>query len=583
VAFLHDVRYSVRALARTPGFTAALIVSAAIGIGANAVVFGFIGNLVDPSTVMPGVVDDGWQGKLATIRGLLLFVSIFVFVISGASVIGLLLSRGAARVHETAVRVALGAQGSQLFRPLVAEGLVVGIAATAFGLLTAFWTIRGLPALFYDADVEAIPFSVDWPGLLIATLSGTLVVAGGALAPLIWTSRNRPAPDSRGTGPGLANTFGRWRSSLVRVQLALCAILLVSTSAVGKQLNAALRTDYAEQTGDAIVVRLDKVLRLQSFLSALPESLQDLPVGLTLVMPGGRVQTMTYRPTDDTSGMNLFELGTNIIGSGNLDLSGLVLVSGRTFQATDTAKSRRVALVNEAAVPLLNTVRANVLGMTLMNAGGRTGEIVGIVREVPLRTLQRRSGPMIYLPYYQQFSPSLSIVIGTRTAPSQELLASVAANLDPVKDGKFLGVTTLQTHLAQTATAADRLISGVVQVFAALATLLSFIGVIGVTSDAVARRTPEIALRLALGAPRWRIVGGVMRYGTGLAVIGVTAGLLLCFVGFLFVEPRLDGSRGPEPIIWFAAPIVLLVTMAAGTLLPARRALAVDPARLLRD
>ena len=583
MAFQHDVRYSIRALARTPGFTAALIVSAAVGIGANAVVFGFIGSLVDPSTVMPGVVDDGWQGKLATIRGLLLFVSIFVFVISGSSVIGLLLSRGAARVHETAVRVALGAQGSQLFRPLVAEGLVVGIAATAFGLLTAFWTIRGLPALFYDADVEAIPFSVDWPGLLIATVSGTLVIAGGALAPLIWTSRNRPAPDSRGTGPGLANTFGRWRSSLVMMQLALCAILLVSTSAVAKQLHAALRTDYAEQTGDAIVVRLDKVLRLQSFLSALPEPLADSPIGLTLMMPGGRLQVMTYRPTDDTSGMNIFELGTNVIGSANLDLNGLVLVSGRTFEATDTAKSRRVALVNEAAVPLLNTVRANVLGMSLMNASGRTGEIVGIVREVPFRTLQRRSEPTIYFPYYQQFSPSLSIVIGTKTAPSQELLTSVAANLENVKDGKFLSVTTMQTHLAQTATAADRLITGVVQVFAGLATLLSFIGVIGVTSDAVARRTPEIALRLALGAPRWRIVGGVMRYGTGLAVVGVTAGLLLCFAGFLFVEPRLDGSRGPEPAVWLAAPIILLVTMAVGTLLPARRALAVDPARLLRD
>ena len=74
-----------------------------------------------------------------------------------------------------------------------------------------------------------------------------------------------------------------------------------------------------------------------------------------------------------------------------------------------------------------------------------------------------------------------------------------------------------------------------------------------------------------------------MRYGTGLAVVGVTAGLLLSFVGFLFVEPRLDGSRGPEPLVWLAAPVVLLVTMAVGTLLPARRALAVDPARLLRD
>ena len=583
MSFQHDVRYSIRALARTPGFTAALVVSAAVGIGANAVVFGFIGNLVDPASVMPGVVDDGWHSRLATIRALLLFVSIFVFIISASSVIGLLLSRGAARVHETAVRVALGAQGSQLFRPLVAEGLVVGIAATAFGLLTAFWTIHGLPALFYDADVEAIPFNVDWWGLSIATVSGLLVIAGGALAPLIWTSRNRPSPDSRGTGPGLANTFGRWRSTLVVTQLALCAILLVSTSAVGKQLNAALRTDYAELKGDAIVVRLDKVLRLQSFLSALPETLKESPIGLTLVMPGGRPQIMTYQPADAASGTSKFDLGTNIIGATHLDLTGLLLVAGRAFEATDTRKSRPVALINEAAVPLLSTVRDNVLGMTLLDEGGRAGEIVGIVRELPFRTMQQRSGPMIYFPYYQQFSPSLTMIVGTRTAPSHELLTSVASSLDAVQDGKLLGVTTLQTHLAQTATAADRLIRGVVQAFAGLATLLSFIGVIGVTSDAVARRTQEIALRLALGAPRWRIVGGVMRYGTGLAVVGVTAGLLLSFVGFLFVEPRLDGSRGPEPLMWLAAPVILLVTMAVGTLLPARRALAVDPARLLRD
>ena len=134
MAFREDLRYSVRALSRTPGFAAALVASAAIGIGANAVVFGFIGNLVDPSLVMPGVADDGWQRRLSTIRVLLTAVSIFVFLIAGASVIGLLLSRGAARVHETAVRVALGAQGRQLFRPLIAEGVVIGLAAVASGL-----------------------------------------------------------------------------------------------------------------------------------------------------------------------------------------------------------------------------------------------------------------------------------------------------------------------------------------------------------------------------------------------------------------------------------------------------------------
>jgi ABC-type antimicrobial peptide transport system permease subunit len=113
--------------------------------------------------------------------------------------------------------------------------------------------------------------------------------------------------------------------------------------------------------------------------------------------------------------------------------------------------------------------------------------------------------------------------------------------------------------------------------------LLSLIGVTGVTSDAVARRTPEIALRMALGAPGWRIVAGVMMYGARLAVLGATAGVLLCLGVLRFVQPLPDGSRGPEVMIWIAAPAVLVLMMLFGTLLPARRALGVNPALLLRE
>jgi ABC-type antimicrobial peptide transport system permease subunit len=122
-----------------------------------------------------------------------------------------------------------------------------------------------------------------------------------------------------------------------------------------------------------------------------------------------------------------------------------------------------------------------------------------------------------------------------------------------------------------------------VRVFAGLAVFLSLIGVTGVTSDAVARRTPEIALRMALGAPSWRIVAGVMMYGARLAVMGATAGVLFCVGALQFIEPLHDGSRGPEFMVWATAPVVLVLMMVIGTLLPARRALAVDPALLLRE
>jgi len=584
VALWDDLRYSVRALSRTPGFAAALVASAAIGIGANAVVFGFIGNLVDPAAVMPGVADDGWQGRLGTIGVLLTAVSIFVFLIAAASVIGLLLSRGAARVHETAVRVALGAQGRQLFRPLIAEGVVVGVAAVAAGLLLAFWTVQSVPAAFYAGDVEALPFVMNWTGLLIATLVGTVVIFGGALAPLAWTSRRRPAPDSRGTGPGLANTFGNWRSALVVLELSLCAVLLISTGAVVKRLEGALRTDHAVRTGDSIVVRLERATRADRLITPLQKSFGEVRIELTHVLPGGLAAVVPYHLPVERAASDVLELGTNIIGGANLDLVGLVLIMGRTFDATDTIRSRGVALVNETAVPLLTSDGTPVLGMKLLDPKGRSSEVVGVVREMPFRTLQPRTRPMIYLAYFQRFPSTLSLIIDRPGAPtSDDVLASVAASLASVHGGSITAVTTMQQHLTLTSTAADRLVTGVVRVFAGLAVFLSLIGVTGVTSDAVARRTPEIALRMALGAPGWRIVASVMMYGVRLAAIGAAGGVILCLGVLRFVEPLPDGSRGPEVLVWAAAPTVLIVMMLIGTLLPARRALAVNPALLLRE
>jgi ABC-type antimicrobial peptide transport system permease subunit len=683
-----------------------LVVSAAIGIGANAVVFGFIGHLVDPAAALPGEDAGDWQSRLETIRTLLVVVAMFVFAIAGASVAGLLLSRGAARVHETSVRVALGAHGRDLLRPLLAEGALVAAAAIAFGLVAAFWTVHGLPAAFYEGDVEALPFVVDWRGLLIATVVGSTVVFAGALAPLAWTSRRRPAPDSRGTGPGLANTFGGWRSTLVIAQLTLCAVLLVSTGAVVDHLRAALRTDHAQRTGNAIVARVETtdplrpppvsryteslreglgdvaVAAIQFLpgglpgevphrLDGLPESWRPVPlatstfdanalrggrlrtldgrlfggrdemgscpvavvvdeslaaahlagdaVGRVMVSPEGTVVevvgVMRERSAPDAparatpprlwvygpqglradghaaieswnvpspAGARRTEtLRANVIDGANLDLVGLSLVQGRTFDARDTLVSCGVALVNEEAAAQIGAPTA--IGMAVVGPDGRRSEIVGVVRESPFRTLQPRAKPTVFYSSRQRGFSAVNLIVRVDGRASGAAVAAVTARLVDVRGGKVTAVTTLQDHLQQTSAPADRLITTVVQAFAGLAVLLSLIGVTGVTSDAVARRTPEIALRMALGAPRWRIVADVVTYGTRLAVAGSAVGVALCLAAFRLVEPLPDGGRGPDLWIWAAAPLTLVVMVVLGTLVPARRALAVEPSRLLRE
>lgn len=568
---------------RTPGFTAALILSGAVGVGVNAVVFGFIGHLVDPA-LMPDADVEGWQSRIATIQLLLMTVAAFVFVIAAASVSGLMLSRAAARVHETSVRVALGAYGRTLVRPLVAEGLVVAVASAALGVLAAFWTVRGLPALFYAEDIEALPLVVDWQGVTIAAALGVSVVCAGALAPLLWTSRSRPAPDSRGTGPGLANTFGGWRSTLVIGQLTLCAVLLISAASVVDHLEAALRTDHAERTGDSIVVRIERVASVAAFVDGLREVLGDVPVAIMHALPGGQFGTLPFRLNPAAPSEEALTLGVNVVDGDRPDLLGLVLAAGRVFDAGDSMKARRVAVVNQPAAALITSSTAmSPLGQQIIDPDGRPTEIVGVVREVPFRTLQSSAVPTVYMPYRQNRAPSVFLVTGGNRQWKASTLNAVEDRLRTIRVGRFASVTTLQEHLHKTAAPADRLVTTVVQVFAGLALMLSLVGVTGVTTDAITRRTAEIALRVALGAPRWRIVGGVMRYGARLAFFGASAGVVICLVGFRFVTPLPDGTRGPALWFWVAAILVLVAVVMAGSLLPARRALAVDPSRLLRE
>src|SRR5690606_30815346 len=145
-----------------------------------------------------------------------------------------------------------------------------------------------------------------------------------------------------------------------------------------------------------------------------------------------------------------------------------------------------------------------VLGVAVIDPDGRRSEIVGVVREAPYRTLQPKPRPTIYFPHRQHIRAVMHVVLPPSDALPAQTRAVVTAAAAGVRGGQITNITTMQEHLQRTSAPADRLVIIVVQVFAGLAVILSLIGVTGVAGDVVARRTPEIALRLALGAPRWR-------------------------------------------------------------------------------
>ena len=262
----------------------------------------------------------------------------------------------------------------------------------------------------------------------------------------------------------------------------------------------------------------------------------------------------------------------------SLDLSP---IAGKLFSDDLPVHDCRVGVINQQAAERYFNGRA-VGGAVIDGAGHRT-RIVGVVQSPVLRTSQRRAEPAIYLPMSQDFQPRMTLLLNARTNDDRTLTA-VRRALDLVPGGRSGSVvTTLEAHLSRTALAADRIATILVGAAAATALTLGILGLYGAMSDAARRRRREIAVRLALGAQSWRVIRQVLAEGIKLASVGAVAGL----AGSLLVArwlSRVTPIAGGAPLwAWLAAPLVLMVSVAIASVLPARRAASVDPLTIMRD
>jgi putative ABC transport system permease protein len=520
-----------------------------------------------------------------------------VLLIACANTATLLLGKATARTREVAVRAALGASRRRIVRQLVTESLLLGLVASACGVVLAHWGAITLAALTPAKVVRLAEIGIDW-----RVLAFTLVVSVGTsvlfgLVPALYAAKidlphalKQGGPLSLGGGRA-----ARSRAVLVASEIALAVVLLTGAGLLVKSLVALHRVDLGYQPEDVVVMRATGVRSPQEntrFFRDVMSRIRALPgvvaVGATSIPPGDLTNSgdgayfVDRRPdvrdrTRDTNAL------FTIVAPGTFAALGTPLKSGRDFNEGDVAGRPMVAIVNEALVR--ESFRGeNPIGRTLFcsfdTKEGMT--IVGVVGD----TRQRHPGlepiPDCIMPYGQHVYNgwTLNVVIRTLGDPTAltPTLRRVAAGVSPEVPVAF---TTMDDTVSGSRSAAGfrTVLFGV---FAALAACLAVAGVYGVMAYAVEQRSKEIALRIALGAGTGPVLRLVLRQGLALAALGLVVGLGGAVAAGRFLTTALFEVDPIDLEVYLGVAALLgIVTLIAGYV-PARRAAVMDPVRVLK-
>ena len=521
--------------------------------------------------------------------------ALLVLLIACANVAGMQLSRAVARRQELAVRAALGAGRARLVRQMVTESLVLAVCGGLAGVLLAVWGVKALVA----AAAATLPITTGL-GIDRTVLGVTLgvTVACGlvfGLVPALSASRGIQATlkdAGRGTSGGMSRH--KLRTTLVMGQLALATVLLIGAGLLVRSLVELQRIDLGYSTDSTLTFEIglpgtryptpesqDALFdQLYTRLAGLPGVVAVGGWG-NLPLLGGSSSSLAIdgRPVEG----KLPEVGYQVVSDDVFRAMRVPLKRGRWIGPADNAKAPRVALVSEGLAreywPNADPIGARIRLGPDPSAPWIT--IVGIVGDVR-RGVSGEPRATAYIPSRQDHWGGAAVVVRTAGDPMR-LLPAVRREikaLDPA-----LPVVEPQTvEDVQSAGLADRrLPMQLMSVFAALALVLAVIGVYGVMAYSVASRTREIGVRMALGAQPRSVFGMVLRQGLGAAAVGLTVGLAGAFALGGLLTKLLYGVS-PRDLLTFASVsgALIAVTLAA-CLIPARRAVRVDPLEALRS
>jgi macrolide transport system ATP-binding/permease protein len=552
-------------------------------------------------------MQDGYKDHLK----LLQWIAALVLLIACANIANLLLVRGMGRRAELSIRAALGAQRSRIVRQLLTESVLLSGLGGLLGLAVSFLGAHALLALAFPAQ-HNMPISASPSPLVIGFACALSLLTGilFGLAPALMAARAQPAEvlrsNARTTAPGAS-----WlQRALVVLQAALSLVLLVAAGLFTQSLNKAQNVDMKLDARNRYIAHINP--QAAGYQNTEVEPLYRIIVDRFHALPGVlKVGLSTYTPMESNNwGSGVKVHGDPDINKGAswvkgtseyFDSVGTHVVAGRGFTSQDTLHATPVAVVNQEFVKQFFGKRNPIghsFGQSGPGAAGKDGahEIVGVVEDTTYTSVYWKDHAMYFLPLTQRagmandpsdpldkdqslYAGALVIQTAYPIAGFEKIVEDTLGSINP-----NLTIVKFQTFQQQIDDRfiEERLITRLTSLFGLLALLLAAVGLYGVTAYNVVRRTPEIGIRMALGAARSRVVGAVIRGAILQAAAGLAIGVPVAIFCVRYVKSQLYETTGVNPSVMAIAIGVLVLTAALAAIIPARRAASIDPARALR-
>jgi macrolide transport system ATP-binding/permease protein len=550
-------------------------------------------------------MQDDYASKLK----LLMWISGLVLLIACANIANLLLVRGMNRRAEMSVRTALGAMRTRIVRQLLTESIVLSIISGMAGLVVAYAGTRMLLAMAFPGAHD-VPIDATPSGVVLAFAFGISLLTGVlfGVAPAWITSNANPADALRSGTRTTTSGASLLQRSLIVLQSALALVLLVGAGMFIQSLNKLRNIDLKLNATNRYIVHFNpqaagySPAQVEALYRTIEERFHAIPgvqkVGISSNTPmeannsgdGVQIQGQPY----------LNDGASWVRGNAEyFDSVGTHVLMGRAFITQDTSTSPAVAVVNQAFVKRFFKPGENPIGRRFGSPGTQSSgdfEIVGVVEDTAYSSATWKNHRMYFIPMTQRIPESArrrpieqdtglyagAIVIQTdrpmdnMQSTARQTLAAINPNLSVVK------FQTFDEQIADRFTQ-NRMITRLMTLFSILALLLATLGLYGVTSYTVTRRTSEIGIRMALGANRTSVVGMIMRgamlqTAIGLAVIGIP----VAWFCVRYIKSQLYESKGMNLTVLAIATLTLTAAAAAAGLIPAQRAASTNPSQALR-
>ena len=523
----------------------------------------------------------------------------FVLLIACANIANLLLARSTMRRREMAMRMALGAGRGRLFRQMVTEGLLLAVLGGAAGMLFAVWACSFLLRMLSSGSaLIPIDLTPDMMVLLFA-FAATVITSVLFSALPAWQATN--VDPNLGLGEGRNAVSYQTRSPLGKVliagQVALSLVLLIGTALFAHSLIELTKVNTGFNPQHMLEIWVDPTAtgytdnaRLTALYHQVEQNVDSTPgvvaSSFSIFTFGGGAWGDSAHAAGSANGKEEY-VSLNAVGTGYFQAMSLPILMGRGIGPEDTASGRRVAVINQTMAQRVFG-NASPLGKEFV-VGGLSGgvEVVGVVKDAKYLGLDERPISMIYLPY-TQYVPDWGIglylgkLVVRYSGDPKQIVPEVKHAIETASPRLPIDRVFAMSEKVEESILYPRLVAQLSGFFGALAALLSSLGIYGLLSYTVSRRTNEIGVRMALGAQPSQIMKMILGQGFATVGIGVIAGVAAAAALSRLVGSFLFGITALDPLSYASAAVLLAIVAVAACWIPARRAMKVDPMEALR-